>query len=233
MSKTHLARDEVSWRTACGIDLTESVEDAISLNPKTVNCDECIPQPVQALAGEPDYGEPAVNTIAKFMAKPLEFYEDETFDKAIYPGKGTGDSIALSYTLAGRINELGEYCEKFLPIVESACCANTFTPQESADQKTLGDFIDILRMMIGCGKKAHVFKKPLRKGLTKLPRFRPFTKDELEELDAEDGDSHWYGFRHTTERAGRRSIARILLENILKLRGRKERKTIEGDGDKR
>lgn len=232
---THLAKDDHSWMTKCGRDLSGSNTDAISHNADHVTCEDCVPPKVQAPAPTTDNTQ-TLDEIAyeRFVFQPLEVYEDETLDKAIYPGKGTGNSIALSYTLAGRINELGEYCEKFLPIAEHALeVCGELSDRDALDKKNLRYFIVILRSMTVVGRQAHHFKKPLRKGETSLPAFRPFTLEERKGLDAEDGDCHWYGFRHTVERAGKRSIGRILWENILKLAGRKERNTIEGDGDGR
>lgn len=231
---THLAKDDVSWETMCGQDLTGRGDAAISHNPEHVTCETCVPPktsthtPVPTRTKWPK--EDGIPRYSDFLAFPLQLYEDEGFDKAIYPGKGTGNSVALSYTLAGRISELGEYVEKFYPVaVDSRVHLGSRTPE----QANLEHFLDILRMMMAVGKRAGHFKKPLRRGETKLPAFRPLTPEEKEALDDEDGDSYWYQWQHTSERAGERSIGDIIWQNILKLCGRKKCGSIEGDGDKR
>jgi hypothetical protein len=232
---THLAKDDVSWETRCGLDLT-GTDTPITQRPEHATCEKCVP-PVTAPSVEPSYGPGVAELYLRFRRSPLEVYEDEVLDKAIYPGKGTGDSNALSYTLAGRINELGEYIEKLLPILEASrdkvILGEAPYPSGPAELQALESFIDICRMAVAVGKRAHAFKKPLRRGEIRLPPFVAIPPELMEKLDDEDGDTWWYQGAHTTERAGKRSWAGIIMRNIFKLMGRKRDGTIEGDGDKR
>ncbi len=224
---THLAKDSVSWETRCGLDLT-GTDTPITQLEEHATCEKCVP-PKDALEVE--------EILDTLSSDTFDFYETEILDKAIYPEKGTGGPNALSYTLAGRVNELGEYVEKFLPMLQRSrdlvVLGQAPWPAGPAELQALEEFNDILRMMVAVGKRAHTWKKRLRRGEIRVPPFVGFTPTESAELDAEDGDTWWYQGAHTMERAGRRSWLRIIGQNILKLMRRKKDKKIEGDGDKR
>ncbi len=154
----------------------------------------------------------------------IDEYQEKAASTAVYPKEVKGIYPALG--LAG---EAGEFCEKL-----SAFLFPEGKPKEQTDR-----FVwSALESAAGSGKVCETIKKMLRGdssgnlNLNSLKeRFARLTSKQLEELEFEAFDVLWYISANSTDQ--NRKMSDGAKNNLNKLFNRKEKGTLQSDGDKR
>lgn len=156
----------------------------------------------------------------------FDAYQKFTNSVALYP-----KDVALPYTTLGLNGEPGEVAAKVAAIISKALLV---TEGAAVDEKrdTTFQLHSLLKQIAKTSSEAEKLKKAIRKGEKKiLPIGGLITDKEREEIALELGDVLWY-VAQTAETLGI-PLSQIASGNVKKLKSRKERGVIQGNGDNR
>lgn len=155
----------------------------------------------------------------------FDAYQAFTNTVALYP-----KDVALPYTTLGLNGEPGEVAAKVAAIISKTLLA---TEGAAVDEKrdTMFQLHNLLKQISKISAEAEKLKKALRKGEKKIPPIRKLTDEEKTEIALELGDVLWY-VAQTAETLGI-PLSQVADSNVKKLRSRKERGVIQGNGDNR